>query len=100
MNHHPTLLRLVGQTLPECEILAFGSRVNGTAHPASDLDLVVRNPKQPDLPQPVAFLTLRSALSENQLPFLVDLHDWAQLPDSFRHSILAHCLLLPHAPSA
>jgi predicted nucleotidyltransferase len=29
--------------LPDAEVLAYGSRVSGTAHDGSDLDLAVRN---------------------------------------------------------
>jgi hypothetical protein len=38
---------------------------------------------------PVKGLTqVREALSESNIPFLVDIHDWSRLPDSFRRQIL------------
>ncbi len=42
---HLALLReLLQQHLPQAEVWAYGSRVNGDGHEASDLDLVVRQP--------------------------------------------------------
>ena len=72
--------------LPEAEVLAYGSRVTGTAHDGSDLDLVVRNPHKPMIP--VHNLgEFRDAFSESNLPILVDILDWARIPDSFREEI-------------
>lgn len=59
----------------DAEIWAFGSRVNGGAHEGSDLDLVLRNPR--DLTRPVqGWLALKEALSDSSLPMLVDVHAW------------------------
>ena len=72
--------------LPETEVLAYGSRVSGAAHEGSDLDLVARNPYNPKLP--IHNLgKVRDAFSESNLPILVDILDWAQIPDSFREDI-------------
>ncbi|MDR3334264.1 MAG: nucleotidyltransferase domain-containing protein [Treponema sp.] len=35
------LLSLIEQILPSTEVWAFGSRINGTSRPCSDLDLVL-----------------------------------------------------------
>jgi predicted nucleotidyltransferase len=61
--------------------------VNGTAHEGSDLDLVVRNPADLSHPQP-DMSELREAFSESNLPILVDLLDWARIPESFRQEIV------------
>lgn len=37
--------RIVDQFLPDCEVPVLGSRVRGTAHRYSDLDLALRCPK-------------------------------------------------------
>ena len=79
--------RLVDAHLPDAEVLAFGSRVNGTSHQGSDLDLVTRNPIDPTLYQP-GLSGLREALSESNLPILVDILDWARLPESFQQEII------------
>lgn len=72
--------------LPEAEVIAYGSRVSGTAHEGSDLDLVARNLLNPMLP--VRNLgAVRDAFSESNLPILVDILDWAQIPDRFREEI-------------
>ena len=87
MDWLETVRRLLAAHLPDAEVLAFGSRVRGTAHEGSDLDLVLRNPADLSLPQPDLF-PLREALSESNLPILVDLLDWARIPESFRREIL------------
>ena len=82
-----TVRRLLALHLPDAEVWAYGSRVNGTAHEASDLDLVVRNPIDLSLHQP-ALIDLREAFSESDLPILVDVLDWALIPESFRQEII------------
>lgn len=83
----PAWLQLVRELivahLPEAEVLAYGSRVTGGCHAASDLDLVVRNPL--DAGKPLAGVAdLREALAESNLPIRVDVLDWARIPESFR----------------
>ena len=81
-----TLRLLLARHVPEAEVWAYGSRVTGQAHEGSDLDLVVRNPK--DLRQPCPdLLDLRDALGESDLPILVDVFDWARIPESFQGNI-------------
>ena len=78
--------QILATYLPEAEVLAYGSRVTWTAHDGSDLDLVVRNPHKPMIP--VHNLgEVRDAFSESNLPILVDILDWARMPDSFREEI-------------
>ena len=78
--------RILAAHLTGVEIIAYGSRVTGTAHAGSDLDLVARNPQNPLLP--ISTLgNVRDALSESNLPILVDIQDWARIPDSFRKEI-------------
>jgi len=90
-KHLEELKRLLCQHAPDAEVWAFGSRVNGTGHDASDLDLVLRNPGHPELPIR-GIAQLREALSESDLPILVDVLDWARIPESFRREIeQSHC---------
>ena len=65
----------------------FGSRIKGTATAYSDLDLVVLGdePKNPEIMSAV-----KDRLSESDLPFLVDVLDWADLSESFRTVIIEH----------
>ena len=71
---------------PGLTVWAYGSRVNGTSHEGSDLDLVVRDPGNPSQ-KTESLPRIRAALSESDLPILVDLMDWAALPDAFREEI-------------
>jgi predicted nucleotidyltransferase len=80
------LRELIAAHLPGVEVLAYGSRVQGTAHDGSDLDLVLRNPDGTALPL-MTLEDFREVLSESDLPILVDVLDWARIPESFRKEI-------------
>ena len=85
-RHREMLLDLLRRHLPTAEVWAYGSRVNGDCHEASDLDLVVRNPL--DLLAEVDGIDeLRDALVESNLPIRVDVVDWARIPEAFRREI-------------
>lgn len=67
--------------IPERTVRVFGSRVNGTAKPFSDLDLVVMG----DVPLAFRQLAaLKDAFAESNLPFRVDVMDWATTSAEFR----------------
>jgi uncharacterized protein len=70
------------------EVWAYGSRVNGKAHEGSDLDLVIRTLDLQKLPLDV-FLDLEEKIKESNIPIVVELFDWARLPESFHKNILA-----------
>ncbi|QWV93851.1 nucleotidyltransferase domain-containing protein [Geomonas oryzisoli] len=77
---------LLAVHLPDAEVLAYGSRVQGMSHDGSDLDLVVRNVA--DLTQPQSNLfELKEAFTDSNIPILVDVFDWARIPESFREEI-------------
>jgi len=82
-----TLLR---RHLDDTEVWAYGSRVDGRARPASDLDLVVLAGSE----KRHAVAALREAFEESDLPFRVDLFLWAELPESFRENIRRHHIVL------
>ena len=70
--------------VPHCEVRAFGSRVNHTVKPYSDLDLtVVGERKLPDR----QFHALKEAFEESDLPFRVDVMDWNVLSNDFQKVI-------------
>ncbi|MCC7431834.1 nucleotidyltransferase domain-containing protein, partial [bacterium] len=69
------------------EVWAYGSRVNGLAHSGSDLDLVIRGKDLEKLPLNT-YLDLCEKVRESQIPILVELRDWATLPESFHKNIL------------
>ncbi len=80
------LRRLLRLHLPGVTAWAYGSRVNGRAHEASDLDVVLRTSDLRPIPidQLAAF---KAALSDSNIPILIDARDWAVLPDSFHDEI-------------
>lgn len=88
---------LLATHLPDAEVWAYGSRVQGTGHDGSDLDLVVRNPVDLGQPQP-DLSPLREALSESNIPILVDVLDWARIPESFRREIVRGGTVLVQTP--
>ena len=89
-RHREEIRRLLRETAPEAEVWAYGSRVTGGSHEGSDLDLVVRDPDDPDHPQGALLARLREAFVDSNIPFLIDLHDWATLPESYRREIERH----------
>lgn len=70
--------------IPGREVWAFGSRVTGKTKPFSDLDLAILG-SEPVTP-PV-LIDLKEAFSESDLPFKVDLVDWAETKENFRRII-------------
>ena len=68
------------------EIWAYGSRVNGTAHAGSDLDLVVRGINLQEVPRKVISI-MRQKITDSNIPILVDLFEWSTLPETFRKNI-------------
>ncbi len=69
---------ILARHAPHAEVWAYGSRIHGSNHGGSDLDLVVRNGNA---------AALREAFSESDLPILVDVLEWAKLPADFRDEI-------------
>lgn len=79
--------RILQQHAPDLEVWAYGSRVKGQSHDASDLDLVLRNPK--NLEKPAAGLArLKQVFTDSNLPFLIDVMDWANLPPDYQREIM------------
>ena len=85
--------------VPDHEVWAFGSRIKGTARRYSDLDLAIMT----DQPLPIATIgAMQEGFSESDLPFRVDILDWATTQDSFRRVVESDRILvqpssgLPH----
>lgn len=100
-THLAQLQTLLARHVPTAEVWAYGSRVmqdeHQRCHEGSDLDLVLRNPNQ--LQQAVENLAaLTYALQQSSLPMLVDVHQWANLPESFHAEITrAYIVLQPQS---
>ncbi|CAK0753779.1 type I restriction enzyme, S subunit [Gammaproteobacteria bacterium] len=84
------LLAFLRQFIPGVVVWAYGSRVKWTARINSDLDLVVfATPAQRSLVS-----ELKDALAESNLPFLVDLHIWDDVPERFHEIIRKEYVVL------
>ena len=85
-RHRGMLETLLRRVAPGTEVWAYGSRVNGRSHAASDLDLVLRAPglRRIDADK---MKKLSEALRESNIPFLVEARDWTRLPESFHREI-------------
>lgn len=68
------------------EVWAYGSRVDGTAHSGSDLDLVVRTRDLQKLPIDV-LMDMKEKIQYSNIPIVVELFDWARLPEGFQQNI-------------
>jgi len=82
---HPDHLAIVREILhkhvPQYAVWAFGSRVTGKARRFSDLDLAIITDKPLSLD---VSASLRDDFSESDLPWKVDVVDWATTSDTFR----------------
>jgi predicted nucleotidyltransferase len=82
-----TLLEIFSALDFPAEVWAYGSRVNGTAHTGSDLDLVIRSSNLKPIPSNV-YSDLVAKIKDSNIPILVELRDWATLPESFHRNII------------
>lgn len=88
LDVRPDQLKIIRDILrlhvPAQRVVAFGSRAKWTAKEYSDLDLAIMG----DVPIPSNILSmLREAFDESNLPFQVDVVDWATTKDNFRRII-------------
>ena len=83
-HHLETVHAILGRHVPNCEVRAFGSRVNGPAKNYSDLDLVVVAPGKLSAD---TLRHLKEAFEESDLPFRVDVLDWHETSPEFQNVI-------------
>lgn len=75
---------ILAQRVPQFSVWAFGSRITGKAKPYSDLDIAVITCVPMDLSASAA---LADDFEESDLPFKVDVVDWAVTSPAFRKII-------------
>jgi predicted nucleotidyltransferase len=92
-RHLAIVCQALAQHVPGLAVWAFGSRTKGKAKPHSDLDLAVITTEPMPLQQAAQ---LAEALSESDLPWRVDVVDWASTSEPFRQLIQAHHVVLQH----
>ena len=85
-RHRRALEAMLREHLPDVEVWAYGSRVNGLGHDGSDLDLVLRGPGLEKIPLE-RLMDFEEAVRESTIPFLVEARDWARLPERFHREI-------------
>ena len=96
-QHFKAIQSILAQYVPQYEVWAFGSRVHGRQlKPFSDLDLAVINNTEIN---PAHLRQLKEAFSESNLPFRVDVVDWAAMQCSFQNIILQEHVVLKRGPT-
>lgn len=91
-NEELAIVKQILQThIPNLEVWAFGSRVKDNAKPYSDLDLAVITREPLSLQ---AHADLVDAFSESDLPWKVDIVDWALLTENFKHVVQSQYMVV------
>ncbi|MCQ2790300.1 MAG: nucleotidyltransferase domain-containing protein [bacterium] len=82
-EHINILYEIFNNYCPKAEIWAYGSRVNGDSHSGSDFDLTIKsfNSDNKHLSE------LKKHIEESDIPFLVDITVFENLPKSFQNEI-------------
>lgn len=96
-KHLDTIQRILAEHVPECEVRAFGSRVQWTAKDYSDLDLAVVGSEPLSLGE---LRRLKEAFEESNLPIRVDVVDWQSLADWFKKVIATEYEVIQKVASA
>jgi len=73
--------RILAKYVPDCEVRAFGSRLEGKARDFSDLDLVLVGSEKLSWRR---IESLKDAFASSNLPMTVDVIDWHAISDEFR----------------
>lgn len=94
-EHWAIVRDMLRKHVPQYEVWAFGSRVQGRAKKFSDLDLAIIT----DKPLPLdTYAALCDELSESDLPWKVDLLDWSTTSESFKRIVEQAKVVLQKAP--
>ena len=83
-NYLETVMRILAEHVPKCEVRVFGSRSSWTAKDYSDLDLAIVGEGPLDRR---TLGRLKVAFEESNLPMRLDVLDWHATSESFREVI-------------
>jgi uncharacterized protein len=83
--HRSIVAQVLRRHAAHAQVLAYGSRVQGTARKYSDLDLAIIAPQPLTLR---ALRQLREAFEDSDLPICVDLTDWSQADPGFKAAVV------------
>lgn len=93
-DHWIIVRDILQKHVPQLEVWAFGSRAKWQAKEFSDLDLAIIG----DTPLSLDVrASLNEAFSESDLPWKVDVVDWATTSDSFRKIITQKKIVVQQA---
>ena len=84
--HLQAIQSILARQIPQAQVFAFGSRVNGNPRKYSDIDLAIA------LPQPLGLRKLRQlkdAFEDSELPICVDIVDWSLADADFKAAVEA-----------
>jgi len=84
------IISIIKQLYPKSLVWAYGSRVDGTAHEGSDLDLVIREYGQDN----ADLFELKEELKESNIPFLIDIFEFNKLPENFQKEIIKNYVVI------
>ena len=72
---------IIKKHVPDCDVLAFGSRLKWTHNDASDLDLAIKGKNKLDM-----FLVerIKEDFMESDIPYKVDVLDYYRVSPAFR----------------
>lgn len=91
-NVHPEVkkfvIRQIKSLVPEAQIKAFGSRINGTARKYSDLDICLHASKPIDFK---VLAALEERFTESDIPYLVETVDYHLVSAEFQAIIDTSC---------
>jgi len=85
--HMEIIQKILKQYFPNRRIVAFGSRVIGTARKMSDLDLCIMGEESIPFGK---LADLRDEFSLSNLPYKVDVISWAEIAPDFRQIVLSN----------
>ena len=95
--HWNIVAGILQKHIPQYGVCAFGSRAKWTAKKYSDLDIAVISEKPLSL-QIIA--SLSDDFAESDLPFKVDIVDWATTGEAFRKIIEKEKVFIQGVPAA
>ena len=78
------VLTIIKKHVPDCDVLAFGSRFKGTHNDASDLDLAIMGKEKLGLS---LMGRIKEDFMESDLPFRVDVLDYHTMSPAFREIV-------------
>lgn len=90
------VVAILDRHVPDRDVRVIGSRASGCAKRFSDLDLVIGGTRPLDL---ATLARMREDFEESNLPFSVDLVEWATASEGFRRLVDAQALMLRPARS-